>query len=75
MQARLSRAAERQSDAQAAGFDGVQVHGANGYLLDQFLQDGSNQRTDAYGGSIANRARLLFEVVDAGVEEWESPRV
>ncbi len=49
-------------NAKAAGFDGVEVHGANGYLLDQFLQDGSNQRTDQYGGSIENRARLLLEV-------------
>jgi N-ethylmaleimide reductase len=62
-------------NAKAAGFDGVQVHGANGYLLDQFLQDGSNQRTDAYGGSIANRARLLLEVVDAVTEVWGSDRV
>ena len=48
-----------------AGFDGVEIHGANGYLVDQFLRSGSNQRTDEYGGSIANRARFLFEVVDA----------
>ena len=52
-------------NAKAAGFDGVEVHGANGYLLDQFLRDGSNQRSGPYGGSIANRARLLLEVVDA----------
>ncbi len=51
-------------NAIAAGFDAVEIHGANGFLLDQFLQDGSNQRTDAYGGSIENRARLLLEVVD-----------
>src|SRR5271170_3525630 len=51
--------------AKAAGFDGVELHGANGYLLDQFLQDNSNHRTDAYGGSIENRARFLLEVVDA----------
>ncbi|MGZ8379676.1 MAG: alkene reductase [Gemmatirosa sp.] len=51
--------------AREAGFDGVEIHGANGYLLDQFLRDGSNQRTDAYGGPVANRARLLLEVVDA----------
>src|ERR1035437_7198263 len=50
--------------AKLAGFDGVEIHGANGYLLDQFLQDGSNQRTDAYGGSIENRARLMLEVAD-----------
>ncbi|WP_026439484.1 alkene reductase [Acidocella facilis] len=52
-------------NAQMAGFDGVEIHGANGYLLDQFLQDSTNQRTDEYGGSIQNRARLLLEVVDA----------
>ena len=52
-------------NARAAGFDGVEIHGANGYLIDQFLRDGSNQRTDAYGGSIANRTRFLFEVVEA----------
>jgi N-ethylmaleimide reductase len=51
--------------AEAAGFDGVEVHSANGYLLDQFLQDGTNQRDDRYGGPIENRARLLLEVVDA----------
>ncbi|UDL94414.1 alkene reductase [Lichenihabitans sp. PAMC28606] len=51
--------------AKAAGFDGVELHGANGYLIDEFLQDGSNKRTDAYGGSIENRARLLLEVVGA----------
>src|SRR3984893_10916952 len=56
------RRAARQ--AREAGFDGVEIHGANGFLLDQFLQDGSNRRTDAYGGTIENRARLLFEVVD-----------
>jgi len=62
-------------NAKAAGFDGVQVHGANGYLLDQFLQDGSNKRTDRYGGSVENRARLLLEVVDAAVEVWGKGRV
>lgn len=61
--------------AKEAGFDGVEVHGANGYLLDQFLEDGTNHRTDAYGGSVENRARLLFEVVDAVVEVWGSDRV
>lgn len=56
-------------NAIAAGFDGVEVHGANGYLLDQFLRSGSNHRTDAYGGSIENRARMLLEVMAAIVEE------
>jgi N-ethylmaleimide reductase len=61
--------------AKAAGFDGVEIHGANGYLLDQFLQDGSNKRVDAYGGPIENRARLLLEVVDAVVSVWGGDRV
>jgi len=65
-------AAER---AKEAGFDGVELHGANGYLLDQFLRSGSNQRSDAYGGSLANRARLLLEVVDAACAVWEPSRV
>jgi N-ethylmaleimide reductase len=67
--------AQAARNAKAAGFDGVEVHGANGYLLDQFLQDGSNQRTDAYGGSIENRARLLLEVVDAAIKVWGAGRV
>src|SRR5258706_2330678 len=58
-----------------AGFDGVELHGANGYLVDQFLQDGSNKRTDEYGGSIANRARFLFEVTEALVSVWGADRV
>ncbi|WP_460317766.1 alkene reductase [Pseudomonas ogarae] len=57
------------ANAIAAGFDGVEIHGANGYLLDQFLKDGANVRTDAYGGSIENRARLLLEVIAAVVDE------
>lgn len=61
--------------AQAAGFDGVEIHSANGYLLDQFLEDGVNHRTDAYGGAIENRARLLLEVVDAVVSVWGPGRV
>ena len=61
--------------AQAAGFDGVEVHGANGYLLDQFLEDSTNQRTDEYGGSVEKRARLLFEVVDVVTAVWGSARV
>ena len=62
-------------NAQAAGFDGVEVHGANGYLLDQFLEDSTNQRTDEYGGSVENRARLLFDVIDAVTAVWGSVRV
>jgi N-ethylmaleimide reductase len=62
-------------NAKAAGFDGVELHGANGYLLDQFLRDGSNHRTDAYGGSIQNRARFPLEVVDAILEVWKPQRV
>ncbi|PZV09145.1 MAG: alkene reductase [Leptolyngbya sp.] len=58
-----------------AGFDGVEVHGANGYLLDQFLRDGTNHRTDAYGGAVENRARLLLEVTGAAVEVWGRDRV
>lgn len=62
-------------NAKKAGFDGVEVHGANGYLLDQFLQDGTNRRTDAYGGPIENRARLLLEVTDACIAVWGADRV
>ena len=61
--------------ARRAGFDGVEVHGAHGYLLDQFLNSGTNRRTDAYGGSIANRCRLLFEVVRACLGVWGPGRV
>jgi 2,4-dienoyl-CoA reductase-like NADH-dependent reductase (Old Yellow Enzyme family) len=61
--------------AKEAGFDGVELHSANGYLLDQFLQDSTNKRTDAYGGSIENRARLLLEAVDASISVWGSGRV
>jgi N-ethylmaleimide reductase len=59
----------------AAGFDGVEVHSANGYLLDQFLEDKTNHRTDEYGGSIENRARLLLEVTDAVIGVWGKGRV
>ncbi len=62
-------------NAKAAGFDGVEIHGANGYLIDQFLQNSSNQRTDKYGGSIENRARFLLEVTDAVVSIWGADRV
>lgn len=62
-------------NAHAAGFDGVEVHGANGYLIEQFLQTRSNTRTDAYGGSIANRIRFLLEVTRAVIEVWGADRV
>ena len=62
-------------NAMAAGFDGVEIHGANGYLLDQFLQSSTNQRTDRYGGSLENRARLLLEVTDAAISVWGAGRV
>lgn len=62
-------------NAKKAGFDGVEIHGANGYLLDQFLQDSTNKRTDAYGGSIENRARLMLEVTDAVISVWGAGRV
>ncbi len=62
-------------NAQLAGFDGVELHGANGYLLDQFLQDGTNLRTDDYGGSIENRARLMLEAADAAISVWGPGRV
>ncbi|CAN5599009.1 alkene reductase [soil metagenome] len=66
------RAAERAMDA---GFEGVEVHGANGYLVDQFLQNGSNKRADEYGGSIENRSRFLFEIVSALISVWGDQRV
>lgn len=62
-------------NAKAAGFDGVEIHAANGYLIDQFLRDGSNSRTDAYGGSIENRARFLTEVTEAVVGAWDAGHV
>ncbi len=62
-------------NAQLAGFDGVELHGANGYLFDQFLQDGSNLRSDDYGGSIENRARLMLEAADAAISVWGPGRV
>ncbi len=62
-------------NAKLAGFDGVEVHGANGYLLDQFLQDSTNRRTDGYGGPIENRARLMLEVLDACIDVWGADRV
>lgn len=62
-------------NALEAGFDGVEVHAANGYLLDQFLESGANNRTDAYGGSVENRVRLLLEVIEAVSEVWQADRV
>ncbi len=62
-------------NAKAAGFDGVEIHGANGYLIDQFLQDSTNKRDDGYGGSVENRARLMLEVTDAVVSVWGPGRV
>lgn len=62
-------------NAREAGFDGVELHGANGYLLDQFLRDGSNRRTDAYGGAVAQRARLPLEITEAVMSVWPAARV
>jgi 2,4-dienoyl-CoA reductase-like NADH-dependent reductase (Old Yellow Enzyme family) len=62
-------------NAKKAGFDGVELHGANGYLLDQFLQDGTNHRTDAWGGTLEKRARLMLEATDAVAEVWGPERV
>ena len=62
-------------NAKAAGFDGVEVHGANGYLLDQFMRDSANKRTDMYGGSIENRCRLLLEVAEAVINIWGADKV
>lgn len=66
---------EAARNALAAGFDGVELHGANGYLPDQFLRDGSNQRTDAYGGSLENRSRFMLEAAQALIEVWGAGRV
>lgn len=62
-------------NAKQAGFDGVQIHGAHGYLIDNFLRDGVNDRTDSYGGSVPNRARFLLEVTDAVISIWGAGRV
>jgi 2,4-dienoyl-CoA reductase-like NADH-dependent reductase (Old Yellow Enzyme family) len=62
-------------NAQRAGFEGVHIHGANGYLLDQFLQDSTNNRSDGYGGPVQNRARLMLEVADACIDVWGADRV
>lgn len=70
--AQFQRAAEM---AKRAGFDGVEIHGANGYLIDQFLRDGSNRRTDVYGGNVQNRMRLLNEILNAVCAVWPAQRV
>lgn len=62
-------------NAKRAGFDGIELHAANGYLVDQFLQDKTNKRTDQYGGSVENRARLLLEITDALIDVWGADRV
>ncbi len=62
-------------NAKQAGFDGVELHAANGYLFDQFLHDGSNKRSDCYGGTIENRARFLLEAVDALLTVWPADRI
>ncbi|MFV2061416.1 MAG: alkene reductase [Gammaproteobacteria bacterium] len=62
-------------NAKVAGFDGVEIHAANGYLLDQFLRDGTNQRSDQYGGSLENRARVINEVIKAVLQEWDAGQV
>jgi N-ethylmaleimide reductase len=63
------------ANAKAAGFDGVEIHGANGYLIDQFLRDGVNKRTDKYGGSLENRLRFMLEVSTAVAAAWDPARV
>ena len=75
VQAIVQDFAQAARNAQSAGFDFVEIHAANGYLFDQFLHDGSNQRTDQYGGSIENRARFLLEAVDALLQIWPAERV
>ena len=71
----IQQYADAARNARNAGFDGVEVHGANGYLLDQFLRDSTNRRTDEYGGPVENRARLLLEATEAVVEVWGANRV
>ena len=75
IQAIIADYAAAAQNAKYAGFDGVEVHGANGYLPDQFLRDGTNHRTDDYGGSVENRARFLLEATDAAIGVWGADRV
>ena len=63
------------ANAKSAGFDGIEIHGANGYLIDEFLRDGSNRRDDRYGGKIENRARLLFEIIEATSDIWGADKI
>jgi N-ethylmaleimide reductase len=71
----VAQFAQAAQHAKSAGFDGVEVHGANGYLIDQFLRDGTNRRQDEYGGSLENRTRFLSEVLDAVIEVWGADRM
>jgi N-ethylmaleimide reductase len=71
----IAEFADAAARARRAGFDGIEIHGANGYLVDQFLRDGSNIRTDRYGGSVENRARFLFEIIEAAREYWPIDRI
>jgi N-ethylmaleimide reductase len=71
----VAQFAQGARNAVEAGFDGIEVHAANGYLIDRFLRDGSNRRGDAYGGTVANRARLLLEILDGVEVSWESGRI
>jgi N-ethylmaleimide reductase len=71
----VAQFAQGAKNAKEAGFDGVEVHAANGYLIDEFLRDGANRRSDGYGGSVANRARLLFEILEAVESSWDRDRI
>jgi N-ethylmaleimide reductase len=75
LKATVGHYAEAARRARAAGFDGIELHGANGYLIDQFLRDGSNQRDDAYGGSVENRFRFLSDVIEAVLAHWPANRI
>ena len=71
----VAQFAQAAKNAREAGFDGVEVHAANGYLIDEFLRDGANRRSDAYGGPVANRCRFLFEILDAVGSSWDRGRI